>query len=285
MKYLIDYSVLMNSPEIVFDTNPKNNYFTSNYIHFYKTHVSGYGRYYTIPKGYHIYQALRSENKIQLTGNYRSPFNNYNEREATQSIAEIIEKSNDYIVVTDNFETITAVNLHNKKYISPELLKTQIKIDMESYNHIVNERKEFVQKEIDVVTKVRLSMFFLAFITILIIYFWEQSQKIFGVSIIVPISLMISLILFYLKKKYFKLYIYLELLFGLTLCFVIYNFYESTQLNLFKKILSIASGVFVLLRSFNNLDTLLIKKNPQNKFARLWHVIFDNIEEKTLHKK
>ncbi|KAB8155983.1 hypothetical protein EZY14_001855 [Kordia sp. TARA_039_SRF] len=276
MKYIVDESVIIDYPEIFFDKSSINSYYTSRHIHHSRTYVSGYGRFHSIPKNHFIYSELISKNKIKLIGEFVSNvFARPSRKEIINSIISLIQNNKDFIVITNDIYLVKKLNELNHKSVNPAFLKKTLEIDYDLLNEFKSEELEFTNQQIDIATKVKLSLLFLLILTVVIIYFWEESQKILGGAIIIPIVLSLSLILFYLKKQWFKLYIILEFIFGLILCVMVYNFFEQKEFLILKKILAIASGIFILLRGLNNLDSYLLSKNDtENRFINFWLKMF-----------
>ncbi|WP_299763748.1 hypothetical protein [uncultured Dokdonia sp.] len=284
MKYLVDESIITDYPEIFFDKSSQNNYVTTRYINHSRTFASGYGRFYSIPKNYFIYSELTNKEKIKLVGDFVSNvFARPTRDEIINSIIVSIENTDDYTVITEDLYLIEELNRLNKKIIYPKTFKETLDIDYTSLEDFTSEELEFANQQTEIATKVQLTLFFLLILTGFIIYYWEQSQRVLGGAIIIPIALFLSLILFYLKKHWLKFYIILEFSFGFVLCIMVYNFYEQNELQILKKLLAIASGIFVLLRGLNNLDSyLLLKDNDKGRFVNFWKKIFHHKREKII---
>lgn len=77
---------------------------------------------------------------------------------------------------------------------------------------------------------------------------------------IVPIVLCISFILYYLKKRALLVYSIAELLIGLSVCVLVYNYYDAADQSIIKKIVALISGIFICQRGLLNFGKYREKK-------------------------
>ncbi|MFK8101878.1 MAG: hypothetical protein AB8G15_05120 [Saprospiraceae bacterium] len=263
MKYLLDLKSCLSETKALFDKSGLEIY-TLKGIWIYSQMPKGR----TSPKLPNGAKLLHKSNIQVIDGSFRVGST------PDEELKRFLQKKEGkkYTIVSDEHEIIGICKKENIPYIPLSKLESIAKYDKEKYENSIESIKEEASKLQKDITIGQVLSIMISIAVFFIWYYQEAVLAFITLTLIIPSSILVSGILFKLKKTQLLYYSILEFIIGLVIAYMIYHFYQSEEMGLLFKLISLLTAVFTCVRAFTNFDTYAAEN--ENKVSRLWNKIF-----------
>lgn len=265
-KFLLDYQSCLNGYRVLYS---KSNFEFYTLLSI-KTQIS-------IPKGRRspslvagAREFLKSD--IQLIFDPFIPSINNKGLELIEFLAKNISKKELYTIVTDDTDKISFCKKHQIPWIRLVDLEKKVVFDKEAYKKILNEINTEIKDFSDLILFSNLIAVLIIIASFFAILYSKEIIDFLSLTLIIPVSVVISAILYKVKKSFLLIYTLLEFVVGLILVYIVFNYYKNDEMESFFKLFALMSAIFICVRSFSNFDTYASKKN--NKITSLWKKVY-----------